>query len=264
MTRRPGDHDHASGPEDAFWWLDDDASQASRPSDTRLSLERLRRDVHEAPDLSARILGQAGRHDVFVPRGRRRAIRAMRWGGACAAALLLGVTLYAIHRTPAGASLRTPGPTPVADLVTDLSSDAARVAHNVRAIPDRLASADRFVTTPAADASSDAPALTARPTAATSLRFVMEQAPPFASREASAVGDVEGDAETGAPAAMLGVGSFARAIDAMAVLLEPGAPAFRTLSAQGVRVPAGEFPPVEPRDFAAQRAGFFAGEPEPR
>ena len=87
MSNVPG---HPGGPlgdgqDDAsYWWMDEESSRLSQPSDARTKLERLRHDVHNAPDLSARILGQAGRHDVFVPKSRRRAIRAMRWSGAVA------------------------------------------------------------------------------------------------------------------------------------------------------------------------------------
>lgn len=147
MSNAPGQprDPFGEGPDDAsYWWMDSETSGVSRPSDARVKLERLRHDVHNAPDLSARILGQAGRHDVFVTRSTRRAIRAMRWGGAAAAAMLLALTLFLIYRTPAGEAVRPSGPTPVTDLVSDIRVDARALRDNVLEIPELVRSSNRI------------------------------------------------------------------------------------------------------------------------
>lgn len=135
----PGDPENHDVPS---WWLDEDASRASRPSDVTQKLERLRSDVAGAPDLSARILGQAGRQEIFVPRKTRRALRLARWGAAAAACLLFAGTVTLITRTPIGQQMRG-HESPVADLVAEITHDAGAITESVRSLPERAELASR-------------------------------------------------------------------------------------------------------------------------
>ncbi len=264
MSRGPGHTDgpNPRGPEDAsYWWLDNEALSSSRPSETRLRLERLRHDVHSAPDLSARILGKAGAKDVFVPRGRRRAIRAMRWGGAAAAAVLLGVTLWTIHRTPAGNAVLANQPTPVSDIVSDFQGDAERFATNVRELPSRLVASNRV---PARAVASSAPLQPVSPTEPNTLVRVASFSTTVPERFASNTSFiVRPFVDEGlAPAAPLGAGYMEDAFEAIASAIQ-AAERLRPSQAS-IRVQTERLNRVGEFEAQSPQAGFFAGEPDPR
>lgn len=275
MTHRrghngPSDEGASGGSEDAsFWWLDEEARSSSRPSDVRLRLDRLRHDIHQAPDLSAKILGQAGRHDVFVPRGRRRAIRAMRWGGAAAAALLLGISLWTIYRTPAGDVLMAQQPTPVTDLVADIQDDAEVFANNVRDLPMRFVENNRialFTNNSASSDTSDAPIITITQVSSNGAGEPMQAFSPVESVSwatgTSVVRRVR-STELAEPIAPMGRTNLVFAFDGLAeallllderIAMWEASPANQPFDAQ----------PTYRYEIRPARAGFFAGEPDQR
>ncbi|GAB4547817.1 MAG: hypothetical protein Tsb0013_07940 [Phycisphaerales bacterium] len=262
MTPTPG---HPSDPGgqgragDAYWWLGDDAAANSRPSDVRLRLERLRNDVHSAPDLSAKILGQAGAKDVFIPRDRRHAIRVLRWGGSIAATIALGVGLWAMHRTPAGQAVLPAQPTPVTDLVDDLTADAQRFAINVRELPDRVVASNR-VAIVTADQQPDDQRTTQRVLSnPVALDQFSPQAPESFARGTYVIARTPGleTRETGP--APLGTSHLASALDAIALALAsaPTQTPLTPMGAQRALLPD----PDAPIGVTTIQAGFFAGEP---
>ena len=248
MSNAPGQPNDPGGhaPDgDSYWWLNEEAARASRPSDMRVRLERLRADVDGAPDLSAKILGQAGAKDVFVPPARRRAIRAMRWGTGIAATLALGVGLWFVHNTPTGEVLLADEPTPVTDLVDDITSDAQRIAINVRSLPVRVAASSGVADLEGARSKSEQ-AQTGFTT--TTIRAAFSPDAPVAFAPPTYV-IPRPEAPANTAAAPLGASSLSGAFNAIAKALD-----------------GGYFVPVQPdRVYLGTRTdqpgGFFAAEP---
>ena len=255
MTDRPGqpnnDPSGMGSRDDAYWWMGEDASRASRPSDMRMRLDRLRNDVNAAPDLSAKILGQAGAKDIFVPKGRRKALRAMRWGGGVAAAMALGVTLWVVHRTPTGEVLLADQPTPVTDLVDDITADAQRFAINVRELPERVVSSNRQAQSNQVSLNAERARTSGAGSATLVAGFSPDTPVSFASRTYVIVRP-EARIVAADAVAPLGASQLANALDSIArVLAEQPVAVGVPFEAQPARAA-----------YEVQQAGFFASDPD--